>query len=40
MDEIRTSSEELEMTDAMTRQQDLIDNATYDVCCSYLGIPE
>lgn len=40
MDEIRTSSKELEMTDAMVRQQDLIDNATYDVCCSYLGIAD
>ena len=40
MDEIRTSSKELEMTDAMVRQQDLIDNATYDACCSYLGIAD
>ncbi len=40
MDEIRNNNEELEMTDAMLRQQDLIDNATYDVCCSYLGIPD
>lgn len=40
MEEIRTNSEELEMTDAMLRQQDLIDNATYDVCCSYLGISD
>lgn len=39
MDKISTNHEELEMTDAMVRQQDLIDNATYDVCCSYLGIP-
>lgn len=31
MDEIRNSNEELEMTDAMTRQQDLTDNATYDM---------
>ncbi len=35
MDEIRTSSKELEMTDAMVRQQDLIDNATYDVQLSW-----
>lgn len=40
MDEIRNNNEELEMTDAMLCQQDLIDNATYDVCCSYLGIPD
>ena len=40
MDEIRTNGKELEMTDAMVCQQDLIDNATYDVCCSYLGIPD
>lgn len=40
MDETRNNNEELEMTDAMLRQQDLIDNATYDVCCSYLGIPD
>lgn len=40
MYETRNNSEELEMTDAMVRQQDLIDNATYDVCCSYLGIPD
>lgn len=40
MDEVRTNSEELEMTDVMMRQQDLIDNATYDVCCKYLGIPD
>lgn len=39
MDEIRNNNEELEMTDAMLYQQDLIDNATYDVCCCYLGIP-
>lgn len=40
MDEISNNSEELEMTDVMMRQQDLIDNATYDVCCKYLGIPD
>lgn len=40
MDTSRNNSEELEMTDAMVRQQDLIDNATYDVCCSYLGISD
>lgn len=31
MDEIRNSNEELEMPDAVTRQQDLTDNATYDM---------
>lgn len=40
MDKTRNNSEELEMTDAMVRQMDLIDNATYEVCCSYLGIPD
>ena len=40
MDKIRNQNEELEMTDAMVRQLDLIDNATYDVCCRYLGIPD
>lgn len=40
MDKTKNNTEELEMTDAMVRQLDLIDNATYDVCCRYLGIPE
>lgn len=28
------------MNDAMLSQQDLIDNATYDVCCAFLGISD
>lgn len=40
MDGTRTNSEEPEMTDAMVRQRDQIGNATYDVCCSYPGIPD
>lgn len=40
MDQIRKNNDELEMTDVMMHQQDLIDNATYDVCCSYLGISD
>lgn len=27
------------MTNAMLAQEDIIDNATYDVCCSFLSIP-
>lgn len=40
MEKRKNNDQELEMTDAMLQQQDIIDNATYDVCCSYLGIPD
>lgn len=30
----------LEMTDVMARQQDMVDNAVYEVCYKVLGIPE
>lgn len=40
MEKRRNNDQELEMTDAMLQQQDIIDNATYDVCCTYLGISD